>query len=144
MALCLLLTGCTGAPGNKNSQTETPDSAPTVGGDTDEHGCKASAGYQWSVVKNECVRLFEAGIRLDPKAEGLDTTLSAFAVFKSFEEDAQAEIFIPGQSASILLDKTGTDDAGTWKNTAYTLSQYRGMYTLDDANGKTLYQGSAN
>ena len=45
---------------------------PIVGGDSDEHGCKGSAGYSWSIVKNECIRLFESGIRLDPKAAALD------------------------------------------------------------------------
>ena len=30
-----------------------------VGGDSDIHGCKASAGYSWCEVKNKCLRPWE-------------------------------------------------------------------------------------
>jgi hypothetical protein len=30
-----------------------------VGGDSDIHGCKASAGYSWCEVKNKCLRVWE-------------------------------------------------------------------------------------
>lgn len=30
-----------------------------VGGDSDEHGCKGSAGYSWCEVKNKCLRIWE-------------------------------------------------------------------------------------
>jgi len=30
-----------------------------VGGDSDTHGCKASAGYTWCEPKKKCVRLWE-------------------------------------------------------------------------------------
>ncbi|NTV44673.1 MAG: META domain-containing protein [Candidatus Yonathbacteria bacterium] len=36
---------------------DTP--VPIVGGDSDEHGCKASAGYSWCEVKNKCLRPWE-------------------------------------------------------------------------------------
>lgn len=32
---------------------------PIIGGDSDIHGCKASAGYSWSVGENKCVRPWE-------------------------------------------------------------------------------------
>lgn len=35
--------------------------AEIVGGDTDEHGCIATAGYLWSEEKQECVRPWEEG-----------------------------------------------------------------------------------
>lgn len=125
-------------------ENKEPQQVPgMVGNDRDEHGCIGSAGYTWSVVKNECVRLFEVGIRLNAKAENLDKTLSAFVVFKSDSDDAQAEIFLPGQKGSLLLKKVKKEDAGTWKNDAYTLKQWKGMYMLDDAKGKALYEGSA-
>src|SRR5882757_2896536 len=59
------------------------DTVPVVGNDADEHGCKASAGYNWSVLKNDCVRIFESGIRLMPQDPGLNKTLAAFVIFKS-------------------------------------------------------------
>lgn len=62
---------------NTNTTTQHDDSLkvepaqtppPMVGNDADEHGCKASAGYRWSVLRNECIRIFEAGVRLDPSS----------------------------------------------------------------------------
>ena len=35
-----------------------------VGGDRDKHGCIGSAGYQWSEVQQDCIRVFEKGIRM--------------------------------------------------------------------------------
>jgi len=32
---------------------------PIIGGDSDIHGCKASAGYSWCAVKNKCLRVWE-------------------------------------------------------------------------------------
>jgi hypothetical protein len=32
---------------------------PIIGGDSDIHGCKASAGYSWCEAKNKCLRVWE-------------------------------------------------------------------------------------
>jgi hypothetical protein len=115
--------------------------APMVGNDSDAHGCKGSAGYQWSVVRNECIRVFESGIRLEPKAAQLDKNLSAFVVFKSDTDDSKAELFLSSSKTSIMLSKVGKNNAGTWKNKQYTLTQWKGMYSLENNKKKLLYQG---
>jgi hypothetical protein len=115
-----------------------------TGNDRDEHNCIGSAGYQWSEVKKECIRLFEKGIRLEPKAAHLNQTTSAFAVFKSDTDEAQAEIFIPNEKKSILLAQDKKVGAGLWKNNVYQLLQIKGMYLLEDAKGTVLYQGAAS
>jgi|GEM_PF-1301994 len=38
---------------------------PIVGGDSDEHGCKASAGYSWCEVKEKCLRVWEETCALE-------------------------------------------------------------------------------
>ncbi|MFA5831736.1 MAG: hypothetical protein WC878_07985 [Candidatus Paceibacterota bacterium] len=38
---------------------ETPPSPPVVGGDSDIHGCKGSAGYSWCELKQKCLRTWE-------------------------------------------------------------------------------------
>ena len=134
LLLFLLLSACNG---------QKPDGTPTVGGDSDKHGCIGSAGYQWSELRGECIRLFEAGIRLDPKAQDLNQTTSAFIVFKSMDQDTKVELFLPGEKA-VLLPKVGKDDAGTWKNKKYVLKQWRGMYSLENSKKKLLYQGAAS
>jgi hypothetical protein len=37
-----------------------------VGNDTDEHGCKGSAGYQWCATKGKCLRIWEEECPTDP------------------------------------------------------------------------------
>jgi hypothetical protein len=143
-SVSMLIFACSNPKTNKEPQkvVETVQKAPIVGGDQDEHGCKGSAGYTWSVAKNECIRLFELGIRLNAKAADLDKSVSAFVVFKSDTDDAQAEIFLPNSKGSFLLTKEKKESAGVWKNATYTLKQWKGMYMLDDAKGKALYEGS--
>ncbi len=130
----LLLNACNG---------QKPDGTPTVGGDSDKHGCIGSAGYQWSALRSECIRLFEAGIRLDPQAKDLNQTTSAFIVFKSMKEDAKVELFLPGEKA-VVLPKVGKGDTGTWKNKMYLLKLSKGMYSLENSKKKLLYKGAAS
>lgn len=35
------------------------NNASLIGGDSDEHGCKASAGYTWCESKQKCIRMWE-------------------------------------------------------------------------------------
>ena len=130
-----------GAPKAAKVETPTAPAAPIVGNDSDEHGCIGSAGYSWSVVKNECIQIFNSGIRLDAKAANLDKTTSAFIVFKSENDDVQAELYLPSAKKSILLAKNKKNGAGKWANANYVLTQWKGMYTLENNKKKVLYQG---
>ncbi len=78
-----------------------------VGADQDEHGCKPSAGYTWSIIQHQCVRIWEVGIRLDPvpwdwpKNAGIGPVrLPAFLIFS--KDQRKVELFIPGEPATIL------------------------------------------
>ena len=67
MSVCLacagaFLAGC-GNSREKNAAAET-EKTEIVGDDKDEHGCIASAGYTWSEVQKDCIRLWEKGVRL--------------------------------------------------------------------------------
>ena len=147
ISLVLCLSACTEKPNvtmKQDNKTETPIvESPMVGNDKDEHGCIGSAGYSWSIVKNECIQIFNSGIRLDPQAAHLEKTMSAFAVFKSDTDNAQAEIFLPNEKKSVILTKVGKENAGEWKNDIYVLKQYKGMYMLEDNKKALLYQGPA-
>jgi hypothetical protein len=144
LSLCsfLVLAACSNTKKDSNEKAQKEE-APMVGGDSDEHGCKASAGYQWSGLKNECIRLFEAGIAMEAEAEGLDKSLAAYVVFKSDTEDAQAELFLPGEKSGILLEKAKEEGAEMWRNPEYTLIQWKGMISLEDSEKTLLYQGAA-
>lgn len=113
-----------------------------VGNDLDKHGCKGSAGYTWSVAKNECVKVFEVGVRLDAQDSTLNKTLSAFAVFANDKEESNnVEIFLPSlKDSSLILKPVKDNGAGTWSNGTFTLTQWKGMYSLEEGK-KTIYQG---
>lgn len=70
------------------SCTQTRPSARTQpGSDADAHGCKASAGYQWSELSGQCIRAFELPLR----ARTTDTTsLTAFLISS---DASRAEVF---------------------------------------------------
>ncbi|MCY1662277.1 hypothetical protein [Chryseobacterium sp. SL1] len=52
-----------------------------VGGDKDVHGCKASAGYTYSQIKNDCVRVFEQKIKLKEVSSDKSYTTSTAVIF---------------------------------------------------------------
>ncbi|MEI6191304.1 MAG: hypothetical protein WCP24_02985 [bacterium] len=64
--------------GNKYHEVYLPDpnqdisttTNPIIGGDKDEHGCKASAGYSWCEVKNKCLRVWEEKCEVTPINSG--------------------------------------------------------------------------
>ena len=76
----------------------------TVVNDKDENGCLASAGYVWSKVNKECVKGF-SGIQLNPtdNQDNQDETLSAYVLFN--EDASKAEVFLPKDTASIVLTR---------------------------------------
>lgn len=90
LAVGIVATSCqTKQSEEKTTTTDTTTvaQAAMAGNDLDKHGCKGSAGYTWSVAKNECVQIFEAGVRLDAADSTLNQTLSAFAVFVNDEKE---------------------------------------------------------
>ena len=89
---------------------------PTVGADSDNHGCKASAGYTWSELKQQCIRVFEEGAKLSPYDS--DKTAAEFAAYVIFEENGnKAELFLPNEKPLILERKSEGDQYvnGDWQ-----------------------------
>lgn len=110
-----------------------------LGTDKDSHGCVTSAGYKWSVLREECIRVFEEGYRLNPidRLKEDDSSKSAFVVFD--ENKTRAELFLPGQNNSLLLDKEGKE--GTYKNPEWELHTDKDYSLLK--NGIVKYAGAA-
>ncbi len=110
-----------------------------LGNDRDAKGCVTSAGYKWSVLRNECVRVFEEGYRLNPidelKVDGVSN--SAFIIFE--ENGNRAELFLPGSTKSSILQREGSNSP--YKNPEWTLQLDKG-YTLSK-NGVSQYAGAA-
>lgn len=125
----------------KNNEVEVnPDQKVVIGNDKDAQGCVASAGYRWSELNKECIRVFEEGYRLNSidELKGESTFKSAFVVFEK-EDGDKAELFLPDGSKSIMLTREKKD--GPYKNKEWSLQLQKG-YSLTK-NGEILYAGAA-
>lgn len=108
---------------------------PLVGGDIDKNGCKPSAGYTFSILKNDCIRLFEQEIRL--KEVESKQSYSAYATIIFSDDKRKAEIFVPTIESSIILLRKGRKLS--WKGNNFKLLKVKN-YILKKAN-KVIYQG---
>ncbi|MDD2954130.1 MAG: hypothetical protein PHC95_13385 [Parabacteroides sp.] len=96
-----------------------------VGSDRDEHDCIGSAGYVWSEVREDCIRPFEAGVKLRDR-KNADATTAAFLVFAT--DSLKAELFLPTVDKGIVLDKQ--DQA--WSYGSYRAYLKEGKWTVDE------------
>lgn len=85
------------------------DTTQLVGVAEDAHGCNAAAGYTWSEVRQNCVRLFEEGVKF-AAAAGQDSTLAVYVVFAT--DSLKAEVFMPDQNVHPLLDRRSLPEGG--------------------------------
>lgn len=105
-----------------------------LGGDKDENGCLASAGYTWSKLNKECVRAF-SGIQLMPIEKTDDATLCAYLLFD--ESGNKSELFLPNVEGSIILERSEKNKP--WISDDWELIPLNG-YQLKKA-GKLVYSG---
>jgi hypothetical protein len=75
--------------------------APVLGGDRDVHGCKGSAGYTYSQIRNNCVRVFEQKIKLKEVSSDKSYTSMTAVIFS--KDMKRAEVFIPDGMAKVLF-----------------------------------------
>ncbi|MDN3692607.1 hypothetical protein QWZ06_10120 [Chryseobacterium tructae] len=94
---------------------------PALGGDRDVHGCIGSAGYTYSQLRNNCVRVFEQKIKL--KEVSTDKSSSTMTAVIFSKDMKRAEVFIPeGMAKSIILEKEGKDKI--WKSGSHIKETY--------------------
>lgn len=104
---------------------------PKAGADKDAHGCIASAGYTYSLLKKECIRTFEQKIQL--KEIAAKGNFTAAVLFN--KDQSKAEIFLKEEKTSVILNLTAK---GIWKNGIYTLTQDKGF--MLSKNKKAVYR----
>ena len=122
---------------DKTNEKETNAKDVVVGGDKDEDGCLASAGYTWSKLNKECIRVF-TGIQLLPVDKPQNQEEAVFATYLLFDESKDnAELFLPNQDKSVIVKRVGKGKS--WTNGEWELIAYKG-YQLKKA-GKLLYAG---
>jgi hypothetical protein len=107
------------------------------GGDRDAHGCIGSAGYTYSQIKKDCVRVFEQKIKLTEVApKGSSTSMAAVIFSKDLKK---AEVFVPDTDGeSLILTRTGKSKI--WKKDGYVLVPFKkNAYQLKKDN-VVIYQ----
>ncbi|MBD2752265.1 hypothetical protein [Spirosoma validum] len=139
-----LLVSCTGnnqqseTTAAEDSTTHVASVSPKVGSDKDEHGCIGSAGYQWSVLKNKCIRTFEeADAKLMPIEDTTTYRSNAVLIFNA--DQSKVELYMPDQKGSLILNRTGEEGNYSWKNDSLDLFAWKG-YALRK-NGKAIFHG---
>lgn len=107
-----------------------------VGGDSDAHGCKASAGYTWSALKKTCIRAFELPLKLSNPSG----TLMAGVAFS--DDNKQAEVFAK-EGNFILTQKAENSYVSTVSNGSMFLEKKNGIWEFGASkDGKALYTES--
>lgn len=104
---------------NENNQEQI------IGGDKDEHGCLAGAGYSWCEEKQKCLRVWEEECIASPKekiaealAEKYEKNLNETTISIKYEEENYVRGGVefapggPGNSGMFLAVKL---DNGEWK-----------------------------
>ena len=116
MSVCLacagaLLAGCGNSREKNAAAAAETEKTEIVGDDKDEHGCIASAGYTWSEVQKDCIRLWEKGVRL-ASVDDAENTL--FIVFSP--DSTQVELFFSEADApNEILDRRSLPAGGQWE-----------------------------
>ncbi|REC80010.1 hypothetical protein DRF60_03230 [Chryseobacterium elymi] len=99
----------------------TQQKSPVLGGDKDVHGCRGSAGYTYSQIKNDCVRVFEQKIKL--KEVNSDKSYTSMTAVIFSKDMKKAEVFIPYENAkSIILERGGKNKM--WKSGSHIKEAY--------------------
>ena len=118
---------------------EKADKKIVLGNDKDANGCVTSAGYRWSSLKKQCIRVFEEGYRLNSVAElkNEGTSKSAFVIFE--ENGNRAELYLPNQTTAIVLERE--KEGSPYQDTIWSLQLNEGYSLLK--NGEPQYAGAA-
>jgi hypothetical protein len=130
LATLFALAAC-GPAGDQEIELE----ANLPGSDRDAHGCIGSAGYEWSALVGECIRVWERGIAL-MNMQDSDDTSGAYLV--KGEDDEKLELFYGG-AAPVLLSKSGENE---WHDAAgefLVRLEPPSMYAVYDKEGASLY-----
>lgn len=128
-------------PGMQATKLVQFPQSPRLGSDRDEHGCIGTAGYVWSEVQKDCIRLFEKGIR----TEAVDgNNSSAFIVFSP--DSTRAELFFSDGQPNEILERRGLPSGGyAWNVEDDDTKNVRldnGLWTISQ-RGKLIYAQKA-
>lgn len=136
-ASALLASSCNSSVSNSNSLGAS-DTTHIVGNDSDAHGCKGSAGYTWSVIKNECIRPWENTLQLLPiNHKDSSAIITASVIFST--DSTKAELFMANETENLVLDKTENGYALKTELSTFELIVKNNIWTIIKS-GKAIYK----
>ena len=96
-----------------------------IGSKQKNDSCNAATGYQWSTIKNECIRVFEQPNQLRSVSKAPMETICAF-IFN--ETNDQVEVFA---DTTVVLGKKSLDNfEGKYASKKYNLSKINNKWQL--------------
>src|SRR5690606_27941299 len=98
--IIVLLAACQGAKKNNGTKSESSSSL-AVGNEKDKNGCLLSAGYTWSILKDECIRPWEGTIALNITDTSANYETAAFVLIDSTQH--KAELFLKEEDETVIL-----------------------------------------
>lgn len=97
----------------------------------DEHGCMDLFGEVWSVINNNCINLSVTAIRLNPVEMKDKGKSPAYVIFSG--NKSQAELYLPGNNVSLMLERKGKEGSWSWQYQDLKLIPWKG-YVLKKGN----------
>ena len=139
--LVIALTSCDYVLKEKDRDaTVKIDSVPELGIsiEKDKNGCVQEAGYKWSILKDDCIRVVDEGFRLNPinDLSNLEASKSAYVLLD--EDKLKAEVFLVELPSSIYFKRKSTND--DFIENKYRLS-IKSSYTLS-VNDSIIYRAA--
>lgn len=138
--LLFLLNSCDYIMKSRDSISIKKDTIPELGIaiEKDKNGCVVEAGYKWSIIKDDCIRVVDEGFRLNPidDLSNLEASQSAYVLLN--ESMLNAEVFLQEMPKSIYLTRKSKEVDFVEKN--YKLSIKSG-YTLS-VNDSIIYRAA--
>ncbi|WP_294480555.1 hypothetical protein [uncultured Bacteroides sp.] len=130
-------------PGMQATKLVQFPQTPKLGADRDEHGCIGSAGYVWSEVQKDCIRVFEKGIRTE-STDGTNNT--AFIVFSP--DSTRLELFFSNMKPNEILERRGLPSGGyAWNvedDDTKNVRLINGLWTISQRDKVIYSQKAAN
>lgn len=127
--LLMLAVGC--SPQNKVAIDGKSES------NEGKQDCLASAGYVWSQLRKECIRLFEEGVVLERTDPNKDSPLVTYLI--AGKDENVIEVFTPEKPEGVMLQKKNTMWSST-DNLILVTQNKAGDYELRDAAGAVLFK----
>jgi len=94
--------------------------------DKDAHGCLTAAGYVWSQLNKECIRIYDSAIILYPYANQNNEkeTINVYLVFNK-NGGNEAEVFFPNTEKATIFVRAA--DGQPWKFEDWQLVPWKGF-----------------